>query len=309
MRFNRDRGFTLVEMLLVVAIIGVLVSLLLPAVQAAREAARRSQCSNNLKQIGLAVDSYEDTYKCYPPGAFWYGPDLSKRRRGPTLIHILPYLEQRQLYDAFDFSLKKVENSVFSGSDKLVASVQVPTYICPSDEHEGSFAGRALHNYAASRGPTEVYVNPTCSCAYQWQSFAMAPLDDPTNYAGPFTRVGVCTRLGEVTDGLSNTIFFGEVRPKCSIHAQSGWATTNNGNGYCTTLIPINYDSCDENAPDPCHRPCNWNTEVGFKSAHPGGAQFLLGDGSVQLLHESIDYSLYQRLGAKSDGQDVSGQF
>ena len=114
-------------------------------------------------------------------------------------------------------------------------------------------------------------------------------------------------RLSEITDGLSNTILFGEVRPRCSEHARNGWAMTNDGNGFCTTLIPINYDTCNENAPDPCHRPCNWTTEVGFKSAHPGGAQFLMGDGSVQWLPQSIDHQTYQYLGGKSDGHGVSG--
>ena len=130
----------------------------------------------------------------------------------------------------------------------------------------------------------------------------MAPLDDPKNYAGPFTRVGTTAKLSQVTDGLSKTIFFGEVRPNCSEHVKEGWAYTNNGNGYCTTLIPINYDSCNEEAADACARPCNWNTEVGFKSSHSGGAQFLLGDGSVHFVPETIDHQIYQYLGAKSDG-------
>jgi prepilin-type processing-associated H-X9-DG protein len=92
------------------------------------------------------------------------------------------------------------------------------------------------------------------------------------------------------------------VRPNCSQHVKEGWAYTNNGNGYCTTLFPINYDSCSEDAPDSCARPCNWNTEVGFKSSHSGGAQFLLGDGSVHLVPDAIDHQVYQYLGAKSDG-------
>jgi hypothetical protein len=109
--------------------------------------------------------------------------------------------------------------------------------------------------------------------------------------------------LQAITDGLAKTIFFGEVRPQCSEHARNGWVASNNGNGYCTTVIPINYDSCDDNAADPCRRSFNWNTEVGFKSAHPGGAFFLLGDGSVQFFIEDIDHRMYQLLGAKDDGE------
>src|SRR5262249_9569705 len=158
----------------------------------------------------------------------------------------------------------------------------------PSDELNGMYVTEfngttyayAVHSYAASRGPTAVYDNPICSCAHPYSSFALAPLDDPTNYAGPFTRMGTTTRLSRITDGLSQTIFFGEVRPGCSQFVREGWAYTDNGNGYCTTIIPINYDTCNDQAPDPCARPCNWNTEVGFKSAHSGGAHFLFGDGS-----------------------------
>ena len=136
----------------------------------------------------------------------------------------------------------------------------------------------------------------------------MAPGDDPNNYAGVFTRTGRQTRLAAVTDGLTNTIFFGEVRPECSEHIRNGWATTNNGNGYCTTLIPINFDTCNDSAPNACNRSCTWNTEVGFKSSHSGGSHFLLGDGSVRFISETINHQMYQYLGAKADGQ-VVGEF
>ena len=107
---------------------------------------------------------------------------------------------------------------------------------------------------------------------------------------------------------LSKTIFFGEVRPQCSQHVRGGWVASNNGNGYCTTLIPINFDTCNDRAPDPCHRSCNSNTEVGFKSNHPGGANFLIGDGSVQFLEEAIDHQMYQYLGAMNDGYVVESR-
>jgi prepilin-type processing-associated H-X9-DG protein len=163
------------------------------------------------------------------------------------------------------------------------------------------------HSYAASRGPTEVYDNPACSCSHPWQPLSQAPIDDPRRFAGPFTRVGTTSRVSEVLDGLSNTIFFGEVRPACSEHVRNGWLASNNGNGYCTTIIPINFDTCRDTGPDNCKLFCNWNTEVGFKSQHPGGAQFLLGDGSVRMLNETIAHdSVYQALGGKADGKAVS---
>ena len=301
------RGFTLIELLLVVAIISVLVALLLPAVQAARESARRASCVNNMRQIGLALSTYEDSYKTLPAGARWgrHAPPGKRKRLGSALVHILPYIEQQALYNAFDFKKLSLDDAVFPGTDTLIGSKQISLYQCPSDGHSGFFEDVAVHNYSASNGPTAVYDNPNCSCDHSWKSFEMAPIDDLESYAGPFTRIGLKTAVRQITDGLTNTIFFGEVRVACSVHAQAGWAKTNNGNGYTTTLIPINYDTCDDQAVDPCNRPCTWNTDVGYKSAHPGGADFLFGDGSVHFLNESIDHQAYQYLGAKADGQTV----
>jgi prepilin-type N-terminal cleavage/methylation domain-containing protein len=295
-------GFTLIELLVVIAIIAVLVALLLPAVQAAREAARRSQCKNNLKQIGLALHNFEGMRGSLPPGAIWNSSGIAK---GSVYVYLTPFLEQKAVYDAYDLTKSNVDGSTFPGTTTLIGSVVLPTLFCPSDSHPEQFFGMATQNYAASRGPTDVFNNPACPCAYPWQSFAQAPLDDPNRFAGPFTRMGTQVRMAEVTDGLTNTIFFGEVRPACSEHAQNGWSISNDGNGYCTTLIPINYNTCDSNAADPCRRPCNWNTEVGFKSAHVGGCHFLLGDGSVRFITENVDYQTYQNLGAKGDGKVV----
>jgi prepilin-type N-terminal cleavage/methylation domain-containing protein len=300
LRTRRRSAFTLVELLVVIAIIGVLIALLLPAVQAAREAARRSQCEDNLKQIGLAVLNYEQGKKVLPPGAIRIS---GGRRGGSVFVHLLPMLEQAALYQAFNFKSDDVDDTKIAGSDKRADSVVIPLLICPSDDREPDYDGRVAHNYSAYRGPTEVWFNSSSICNYPWADLARAPIDDPKVFAGPFTRVGTQESLKAITDGLSNTIFFGEVRPKCSEHARSGWLNSNNGNGYCTTLIPINYDSCSEDAPDPCHRFDSWNTEVGFKSVHPGGAYFLLGDGSVHFIDEGIDHATYQLLGAKDDGQ------
>ena len=299
-KFRTRLGFTLVELLVVIAIIGVLVGLLLPAVQAAREAARRMSCSNNLKQIGLAIHNFESANERLPPGAVWHP---TKAKRGSVFVYLLPHLEQTSLYQNFDLSTQNTDVSVFPGTSRPLGETLISTLVCPSDSHPTHYFGLAAHNYAASRGPTEVYQNSSCYCDHAWKNLAQAPLDFPNNFAGPFTRVGTRARLADVSDGLSNTIFFGEVRPGCSEHARNGWATSNNGNGYCTTIIPINYDTCRENATDPCHRPCNWNTEVGFKSAHFGGAQFLLGDGSVHFVSESLDHLTYQALGGKQDGK------
>jgi hypothetical protein len=169
-------------------------------------------------------------------------------------------------------------------------------------------------NYAASRGPTKHLNNSGCSCAI-WdllnqrigaEAFEYADHVPGSTFAGPFTRGSTQIKYQQITDGLSHTIFMGEVRPDCSEHAARGWADSNNGNGLASTLIDINYDTCNKNHPDGCHRWCNWNTEVGFKSAHPGGALFSMGDGSVHFLSETIELFTYNRLGSKADGYAVS---
>ena len=127
--------------------------------------------------------------------------------------------------------------------------------------------------------------------------------------SGVFSRHDVPVKLQQITDGLSNTIFYGEVRPTCSQHVAHGWASSNNLSGLARTTIPINFDTCNENAEDQCYQYNNWVTSWGFKSPHPGGANFCFGDGSAKLLNEDIDFeTTYQRLGDKADGE-VVGEF
>jgi prepilin-type N-terminal cleavage/methylation domain-containing protein/prepilin-type processing-associated H-X9-DG protein len=312
---RRRDGFTLVELLVVIAIIGILIALLLPAVQAAREAARRVHCSNNLKQIGLALHNYHNFNDCFPPGSFWTGTDYPNYR-GSILIRLLPFLEKQTLFDLFDFNNTggiTVDNQKLPNSTNLIQSTVVPVYVCPSDDHPPLLNGRALHNYAASIGPTTHGNNGSCSCSEwtAWNLYAPAPwggvYGSRTDFAGPFFRDPVDTqvRASDCADGLSRTIFFGEVRPMCSVHNSQGWGSSNNGQGLTATVVPINYDSCSREAvtADNCDKYCNWNTELAFKSRHPGGAQFLFGDGTVHFLTDGIDHWTYQYLGAKADGQ------
>src|SRR5689334_6558335 len=120
------RAITLVELLVVIAVIGLLVALLLPAVQAAREAGRRTQCTNNLKQIGVAVSGYEGSFKQLPPGAFWDA--TNNIYRGSALVHLLPFVEQSPLFQAFNFNAQNTDIETIPGTSTLIASTQIPVY-------------------------------------------------------------------------------------------------------------------------------------------------------------------------------------
>ncbi len=319
----RRSGFTLVELLVVIAIIGVLVALLLPAVQAAREAARRSQCANNLKQIGLAIHTYHDTNSYIPPGAVFMGgaataPNAQPiNHRGSLHVRLLPFMEQQSLYNMFDMNTGTDGQQFPAGVNNGIwlRGAQVPGFICPSDG-SNRLSGTAPNvrqpsNYYGNMGPTaEISNSGSCSCPLfpTFQSFSRTGTT-ANRPAGPFTRNGwnfMC-RMSEVEDGLSNTLFVGEVRPKCSAHVDQGWSMSNKWGAF--TQIPINFDSCRTLAEataagkDACYANCNWNAEVGFKSLHPGGAQFAMGDGAVKFIPQTIDMRTYNFLGDKADKQ------
>ena len=310
------RAFTLVELLVVITIIGILIALLLPAVQSAREAARRMQCTNNMKQIGLAVSMYENVFKSYPPGAYFANTGTSPRiLRGSILVHILPYVEQQALYELYDFNQYSIESQTYPGTTRLLKSTEISTYVCPSDVHpkRTSTNSPAHYNYVASAGPHAIGTDPDHSCVHGFHVYALPDswYWDADQFPGPFSRFGsypgFAVRPAEVTDGLSNTIFFGEVRPMCSAHVTGGWASSNNMCGRAATIIPINYDSCERNlaevGSDYCRWYGNWATSGGFKSLHPGGVNVLLGDASVHFLSETIDLWLLRSLGGKSEGE------
>ena len=350
----RSRGFTLVELLVVIAIIGILVSLLLPAVQSAREAARRMQCSNNLKQIGLAIHNYENATNSLPPGSGFYGgspvalgsmPGFERfagpqaNNRANLLYRILPYMEQQALYEAFGGDKVTQDNARMPDPNnkqggELLRGQRIPAYICPSDNNSGRTAtvdGRPSRiqpsNYQFSMGPTNSMSNsPRCTCPTAVFNVLKARSQTGTNVnrpAGPFTRrggiipryvrgnAGYVGKFADVSDGLSNTIFMGEVIVDWSSHALNGWSHANQWGRF--TQVPINWDTrytslaaATAAGKTGCEARCNWNTAEGFKSRHSGGAQFVMGDGSVQFVSEGIDMVTYNALGSKANGDAVN---
>ncbi len=333
---RRRSAFTLVELLVVVTIIGILIGLLLPAVQGAREAARRTQCGNNLRQLGVALHNYHTMHGSLPMGSWcrWDGaeePPPMIEGSGSMLEEILPLIEQQAIYDDlhdvgdkypdYDPSVDMLEKHPhFEEIRKHI----IPLYMCPSDDSKNMNPKQYCYvSYVGSAGPRIIsdagnWRTPClCSDGQAFNELYKTRDLPPVGFRragftapGPFTRHHSGTKhpavdFSMIKDGLSNTIFMGEVRPRCMSSARASWAHSNHGSGVVATTVPINYDSCGHRATwapvDGCRTDCNWNVALGFKSTHPGGAMFLMGDGAVTLLAESIDGWTYQCMGAIAD--------
>ncbi len=259
-RTRKAGGFTLVELLVVIAIIGILIALLLPAVQAAREAARRMQCTNNLKQIGLAMHTYHDALRIFPPGCV-----LSSR--GHTwYTFILPFMEQRSLYDALDPRGQQIPASSPSGDNPL--KTQLGVFRCPSD------SGEAVNSWFGNY--------PTANYVVSRTMF---------NAPGNSMKWPLCIRMARITDGLSNTFLVSErgLFERSTGGIWSGWITTAGAFSFSSTR-PINtpYMPLDEPvtvAPGGD----NWYSRLTVTSQHPGGANFAFCDGSVHFISENIE--------------------
>jgi len=317
-------AFTLVELLVVIAIIGILIALLLPAVQAAREAARRSQCTNNLKQIGLAMHNYHDAIKCFPSGFIRQIGALDNEGHWAWNALLLPYVEQAPLRDQLRVGTVPVSTDMVTPA--LLKAMQTPiqAFICPSAAGQPIIhveAGRMIQPASSTANVGLAVTNYiACNSSYGLKN---DPGTDPTNYA-----VGVFYRHSNVgfrdlTDGSSNVILVGERAYRYdNLDAFAGAmfaardfngtgpAISSDGSASNQGLIAIfGGGAAVINAV-----PNSGQNRIAFSSQHPGGALFGFGDGTVRFLSETIDAntatipidSTYERLMAIADGQTVS---
>ncbi len=314
---HRRSGFTLVELLVVIAIIGILIALLLPAVQAAREAARRSQCTNQMKQISLAIHNYHDTYKELPPAAAggW----------GQTYhAYILPFIEQQAVYDRLEpWSDSGSADSTNRPTDRFTIAAQtiISGFKCPSEPQPAywslnSVAMRGVGNYSVCVGG-DLYEMDNVDTA----SPAAIDVRNSNGMILPYmfttsSRRRPCVRLAEVIDGTSNTLMVSEA--PCSVDSKicaycdhtylySNNIDSNQGEDYSecmgSTYYPINLMfSTDPTVSQDTQK------ELAFGSYHPGGCNGALGDASVRFFSETMNIATWRAIGSRN-GSETLGDF
>jgi prepilin-type N-terminal cleavage/methylation domain-containing protein/prepilin-type processing-associated H-X9-DG protein len=324
---TKNRAFTLVELLVVIAIIGILVALLLPAIQAAREAARRSQCINNLKQLGVAFQNYHDTYKQLPIGAYsccW----------GTWQMSILQFLEEQELADLYQFLPKsypifdptyRYDNGPADapGLDPPmrnfdVTSRRIATLTCPSDEPQiasgckNAKEGLTFHNYVANFGNTN-HVGTTHPGTPQIKYLGSPFIGQDDGSFGPNHRL--FTTFRQIADGLSKTLMIsetvqGRAGQECDLRGLTwwGWAA-----GFETYASPNGADPDRMQRPEDCQNvmpnpPCAVAAGARFNNAarsfHPGGVNVLMCDSSVQFVVDDVDLATW-RAASTTKGEEV----
>jgi prepilin-type N-terminal cleavage/methylation domain-containing protein len=275
----RRRAFTLVELLVVIAIIGILVGLLLPAVQAAREAARRMQCSNNMKQLGLAMHNYHDSMRSFPSGAIGdQNPNLTALVNAINgLAFTLPYYEQGALHRLWNFGLN--HNHI---NNRPAASTNVPMMRCPS----------GLSRDRTANGLYAVTDYALCSGTGHVNSYTLS------DHKGMF-NINTSFSFADMPDGSSNTILAGDKYTDHRDTQHRNWTDSTGWRwGFHSTRNTVSPMNAMPLSP--------WgNLDATFGSFHTGGSNFVLGDGSVHFFSESINLLTYQRLGDRADGQVI----
>jgi prepilin-type N-terminal cleavage/methylation domain-containing protein len=301
----RSRAFTLVELLVVIAIIGILIALLLPAVQAAREAARRMSCSNNLKQIGIAMHNYHDAHKSLPVGCYsccW----------GTWKVAILPYVEQKALFDRYDHKQKYIDpGHRYSDSiNQPVVSAWIDAYACPSDTPQTPIGTIRSHNYAVNYGNTTW----TQTATFNGVTFKGAPFTIANGTAGRKEAFA----FRDIADGLSNTLLVCEVvqGEGSDLRGFSWWGDASGIETYQgpNSSLPDRIYTpgfCDNTKPR--NPPCDvssstWPTMFASRSRHPDGVQVCLGDASVRFISDSINIDTWRAL-STTQGGEVPGEY
>jgi prepilin-type N-terminal cleavage/methylation domain-containing protein len=276
-RRPRHRGFTLIELLVVIAIIAVLIALLLPAVQQAREAARRTQCKNNLMQIGLALHNYELAYELLPPGSINPTGPIRNEPKGyhmGWMVQILPYIDQANVFEHFDASV-----GVYDPANAAPRAIVISTYACPSNASPVLLNGIAAAQYGGCHHDVE------------------APID-ADNHGVLFLNSSV--RYRDIRDGATNTLFVGE-HPGDLFGWASGTRATlrNTGSpiGSATRIIGGPSSTSESTSADPALLLVG-----GFSSSHIGGAHGLFGDGGVRFISQAIAANVLRNIGHRADG-------
>ena len=279
-RSSKRRAFTLVELLVVIAIIGILVGLLLPAVQAAREAARRCQCMNNMAQLALAIHTHEFNTEHFPSGVINAGGPIRNEPIGQHvswIVQILPQMEQSSLYNHFDQAA-----GAYAETNQKARQLSVPTILCPSSPESGRAGddqSPSLSNYAGCHHDSE------------------APIDAENNGV---LFLNSRLRFSQILDGSSQTILLGEMLPgKNSLGWASGTRATLRNTGSFKTPTGLLSSKVVQTVVD-----LPGSLEVGgFSSYHMGGANFAFADGSVRFLSYTIKEELLKQLGNRADGE------
>lgn len=321
---RRNEAFTLVELLVVIAIIGILVAMLLPAVQAAREAARRAQCTNQMKQIGIALQNHHDTYGELPSGTYWfYKRDLQPREHWHTwswMVRILPFVEEQARFDQanFDYAGTHFDRNVDNLS---VITPRIDLFLCPSNSENETGLGENLPETLVQ----EIAESDYAACTGDYQSVGGGIGPDPDEdlngdsiadnpfYGNVFESLGygpraaargVMNRFGfgasfrQIPDGLSKTFAAGEVIGAWNRAQNFGlqsWATT----AYAVNSFNAKFFITGLPA-EPIY-----NEEIVFRSLHPGGAHFVMCDGSVHFVNENIDQLSYTYFATRDQGDNA----